>query len=143
MITIRPAVATDRPAVEALLASEALPVAGVAEHFSGFFVAEASGSIVGSAGLEVHGRSGLLRSVVVASRHRSQRTGRALVARVMDDATARGLDAVYLLTTTAAEYFAAIGFERLPRDAMPEPLFESAELRGACSPSAVAMFRKP
>jgi N-acetylglutamate synthase-like GNAT family acetyltransferase len=135
-------VAWDRAAVEALLVSEGLPLAGVAEHLLDFFAAEDAGNIVGSAGLEVHARCGLLRSVVVASGYRSQRVGYQLVQRVVEDATERGLAALYLLTTTAPEYFSRLGFERLPRDAMTEPLFESAELRGACPVSAIAMCRQ-
>lgn len=69
-VVIRGAAAADLPAVEALLAAARLPLAGVAEHFADFMVAERSGRVVGVVGLERYGDAGLLRSAVTARRPR-------------------------------------------------------------------------
>jgi amino-acid N-acetyltransferase len=69
----------DRAAVCALLADADLPTTDVAPDLEGFDVARVGGAVVGCAALEKAGDTGLLRSVVVATGHRSQALGRALV----------------------------------------------------------------
>ena len=96
---IRSAHPLDTPAIERLLTAADLPLAGLSDALPGMVVAESGGAIVGTAALEVRGNNALLRSVAVAPEWRSRGLGRALVARAIADAEARGLDAVYLLTT--------------------------------------------
>jgi amino-acid N-acetyltransferase len=135
----RPAEPSDRSAVEALLAREHLPLDGVAEHFDTFVIAECGEDMVGAAGLEVYGTFGLVRSVVVAPEVKGQGIGRGLAHQLLAQARARGLEAVYLLTTTAPDFFARLGFERIAREAAPAPLWASAEFQGACPASATVM----
>jgi amino-acid N-acetyltransferase len=47
--------------------------------------------------------------------------------------------AIYLLTTTAADFFPRFGFRKIDRKEMDPALERSTELRGACPASAVAM----
>jgi len=49
--------------------------------------------------------------------------------------------ALYLLTTTAEEYFPSFGFEKVERSSVPAELNDSAELKGACPASATVMRR--
>lgn len=138
---LRAATAADLPGVEALLTASSLPLAGVPEAISEFVVAEADGAIVGVAGLEVCCDDALLRSVAVAPEWRSRGVGRALVERKIADAEARGLRALYLLTTTAERYFPSFGFKEVARDAVPEAVRETQEFREACPSSAAVMRR--
>jgi len=141
--TIRRATATDRASVEALLTAAALPIDGVAEHLASFFVAEDEGRIVGAAGLEVHGDAALLRSVVVAEEATGTGLGSRLTRRVLDEAHARGARAVYLLTTTAADFFPRFGFERVARGDVPKQVHASHEFRASvCPTSAIVMVRR-
>jgi amino-acid N-acetyltransferase len=139
--SVRPATAADLNGVLALLREARLPRDGAADHFpDGFVVAEdESGAIVGAAGLESYGKSGLLRSVVVRADRRGTGLGQRLSRAVRDAAAARGLGELYLLTTTAEGFFPRLGFVRVERGALPKELGASAELRGACPASAVAM----
>ncbi len=141
MTTLRAARAEDRAALEELLAREGLPLDGVEDHFAGFVIADEAGAVVGGAGLEVHGGCGLLRSVVVAPSAKGRGIGRELTEHLLREGQARGLHAVYLLTTTAADYFAALGFERVAREHVPVALHGSKELQGACPASAIVMRR--
>jgi amino-acid N-acetyltransferase len=118
-----------------------LPLAGVAEALPGFIVAESNGVIVGSAALEVCCDNALLRSVAVAPEWRSRGLGRALVTRVIADAEARGLRALYLLTTTAEHYFPSFGFQQVIRENVPAEIRATEEFQSACPASAVAMCR--
>lgn len=138
---VRPAVPADLPAVERLLAASGLPLDGVREAFPTFVVAEHGGGLVGVAGLEVCCDNALLRSVAVDPAWRSHGVGRALVSRAIGEAEARGIRALYLLTTTAEHYFPSFGFRPIARDAVPDDVRGTAEFRTACPASATVMER--
>ena len=127
--------------MEHLLSASDLPLDGVREALGAFVVAEAGSDIVGVAGLEVCRHDALLRSVAVLPEWRSHGLGRTLVTRVIADAEARGLRALYLLTTTAERYFPSFGFRTIGRDEVPEALRGTAEFRDACPASATVMYR--
>ena len=55
---VRPAVPADRAAAELLLRAHTLPVAGVAEYFTDFLVAELQGEMVGLIGVERYAAPG-------------------------------------------------------------------------------------
>ncbi|MBZ4329677.1 arsenic resistance N-acetyltransferase ArsN2 [Corallococcus coralloides] len=141
MPTLRPARPADLGAVEALLAGADLPRQGVADHLPYFLVAESEGTLVAAAGLELYGTCALLRSVVVNENQKGKGVGAELVQRLVERAGADGLEALFLLTTTAADYFPRFGFVRIDRAALPPELHASEELRGACPASAVVMCR--
>ncbi|HEX2716169.1 MAG TPA: arsenic resistance N-acetyltransferase ArsN2 [Gemmatimonadaceae bacterium] len=140
-LTLRAAKAADLPDVERLLVASGLPLEGVKEALPAFVVAHAGDDLVGVAGLEVCCDNALLRSVAVAPEWRSQRLGRALVTRVVADAEARGIRALYLLTTSAEQYFPSFGFERITRDEVPDDVRATAEFQSACPASATVMRR--
>ena len=140
--SLRPARADDLVAVEQLLTASQLPLDGVRDALPGFIVAEVGADIVGVAGLEVCCDNALLRSVAVRDAWRSQGLGRALVTRTIADADARGINALYLLTTTADRYFPTFGFRTIARDAVPEDIRATAEFREACPASATVMCRE-
>ena len=139
---IRPAAPSDLAAVERLLASSDLPLEGVREALSTFVVAQAGADIVGVAGLEVCCDNALLRSVAVHPDWRSHGIGRALVTRVISDAEARGIHALYLLTMTAERYFPSFGFHPVSREQVPAGVRETSEFRSACPASATVMCRE-
>jgi len=139
---LRPAAAADLAAVEQLLTASGLPLDGVPEALDTFVVAEAESGLVGVAGLEVCCDNALLRSVAVRPEWRSHGVGRALVTRVIADAEARGLRALYLLTTTAERYFPSFGFHAIAREQVPADIRATAEFREACPTSATVMCRE-
>jgi N-acetylglutamate synthase-like GNAT family acetyltransferase len=139
---VRPAAPSDLPAVERLLTASGLPLDGVREALPTFVVAEVGDDVVGVAGLEVCCDNALLRSVAVSPTWRSHGLGRALVTRIISDAEARGIHALYLLTTTAERYFPSFGFREISRDAVPADVRDTAEFRDACPASATVMCRE-
>jgi amino-acid N-acetyltransferase len=141
LAVLRPATIADLPSVEHLLTTAGLPLAGVSGTIATFVVAEHRRRLVGVAGLEVCGDHGLLRSVAVAPAWRNRGLARALVNWVIAVAEERGLSAIYLLTTTAAEYFPRFGFAETTRAVVPEDVARTEEFRGACPASAIAMVR--
>jgi len=142
-VRIAPAAAADRYEVVALLEACALPPAGIDDHFPhAFLVARGDdGALLGTAGVEIHGDAGLLRSVAVAEAARGQGLGERLSRAAIDLAAERGVQAMYLLTTGAEGYFPRLGFTRVAREEMPAALGASEQLRGACPATAIAMQR--
>lgn len=138
---VRPAAPGDLTAVEALLTASSLPLDGVREALPTFVVAESGGELVGVAGLEVCCDNALLRSVAVRPEWRSRGLGRTLVSHIVADAEARGIHALYLLTTTAERYFPSFGFRTITRDEVPEDVRATKEFREACPASATVMRR--
>lgn len=129
----------DLDAVLALLAEAALPREGVAEHFRHFLAARENGRVVGAVGMERYGQSALLRSLAVALQYRGRGLGRALTERVLQEMKDNGVKRVFLLTTTAPDFFPKFGFRRIPREGADTKVKDSVEFRAACCRSAVCM----
>jgi amino-acid N-acetyltransferase len=142
MMRIRNATDLDLSAVENLLSASDLPLEGVRANFSSFIVAEEAGEIAGAIGLEEYGSAALLRSAVVSPEHRGSGVGSRLVEELLERAEVAGIEDVYLLTTTAEEYFPRFGFSRTARSAVPDVVKASAEFQGACPDTAVVMKRR-
>ncbi len=140
---LRPAESTDLDRVLQLLSSSGLPTAGVAGAFERFVGATRDDRIVGAAGLEVAGSSGLLRSVVVAGNERGYGTGSALVRGIIAVAQEIGLVELWLLTETAAPLFAGLGFQVRNRTEAPPEIAATEEFRSCCPASATAMWLEP
>ena len=137
---IRSATAADRGAVEALLREAQLPTDGLDDQFGpAYAVAELDGRIVGAEGIECYADAGLLRSAVVAKALRGHGLGDELTRNRLAWARESGLHEVWLLTTTAADYFPRFGFTTAERATAPALVRDSREFRDACPASAVAM----
>jgi amino-acid N-acetyltransferase len=131
----------DFPGVLDLLHRSGLPADGLSEHTPAVLVAYADGRLVGSAALERYGDDALLRSVAVDPIIRGSGVGKRLTEAVLAVAREWGVRDVFLLTTTAEDFFPRFGFARIDRAAVPEPVRQSVEFATACPASAV-VFRK-
>lgn len=139
MTRVRRAVEQDWPAIEDLLKTNGLPLAGAKRHLDTYVVAVEDEQVVATAGIEVYADAGLLRSVAVTPAQHRQGLGSLVIDAVLADAAPRGLSTLYLLTTTAAGYFKRRGFIQQPRASAPAALNDSEEFRGACPASATFM----
>jgi amino-acid N-acetyltransferase len=142
VMRIRNATSADLSAVETLLSASDLPLDGVRDNFSDFVVAEDGAEIAGAIGLENFGSVALLRSAVVSPGHRGNGVGRQLVEQLLENAADTGVEEIYLLTTTAEQYFPRFGFTRTTRSAVPDSVKASVEFQGACPDTAVVMTRR-
>jgi amino-acid N-acetyltransferase len=145
MPNFRPARSEDYAAIRALLVEQSLPSEDVCagDEASRFHLAEQDGRILGCAGLEVYGTDGLLRSVAVTPSMRHNGLGRALVGIAERDAAAIGVQRLFLLTTTAADYFSRIGYRACDRNAAPSLVqTSSSQFSGVCPASAVCMSKE-
>jgi len=139
-VSVRAARPGDLHAVARLLTAAHLPGDGLDEQFGpAYAVAEADDAIVGAEGMERYGDAGLLRSAVVSDAWRGKGVGEMLTRDRLAWARSVGLREIWLLTTTAAEYFLRFGFTRAERSAAPAAVRASREFAAACPASAVAM----
>ena len=131
----RPARPEDYPAIRALLIEEGLPSEDVAVgQVSRFHLAVQDGELLAWS-------DALLRSVAVAKCARQNGLGRALVGIAERDAFAIGVSRLFLLTTTAAGYFTALGYERFDRRLAPGSLQSSSQFSLLCPASATCMTK--
>jgi amino-acid N-acetyltransferase len=138
--SLRPAHRSDLDRVIQLLARASLPTDGLEEQFGQrYVVAESDGRIIGAEGIEVYGSYGLLRSAVVDPAWRGRGIGEALTQNRLAWARAQKLRGIYLLTTTAADFFPRFGFVTVEREAAPVEVQRSREFVSACPASAIAM----
>ena len=96
----------------------------------------------GVVGLELLGDAALLRSLTVAAEARGAGYGRALVAAAEQHAAGLGVRSVYLLTTTAADFFARLGYHRVERDSAPAAVQGTREFAALCPASATFMVKQ-
>ena len=136
-----PAKPHDLPEALDLLRRTQLPTEGVVDHFGNYVVVRDEGHLVGLAGIEVCGQDGLLRSVVVDPDYRGEGAGRSLIDTALALARRMGLGTLYVLTTSARDYFALHGFADCPRDQAPPGIRETWEFRIGC-PSTSAFMRR-
>ncbi|WP_418066655.1 arsenic resistance N-acetyltransferase ArsN2 [Ralstonia pseudosolanacearum] len=131
-------------AIAALLAEQGLPgvdvVAG--QEANRFHLVEQDGQILGCAGLEVYGTDALLRSVTVTPALRNTGLGRALVGIAERDAVAIGVQRLFLLTTSAADYFSRIGYQLCDRSVAPLAVQTTSQFSGLCPSTAVCMSKE-
>ncbi len=136
----RPANPADLSWARRLVTEAGLPDGGLEDQFPAAYVVLAGDDRpLGLAGLERYGSSGLLRSVALDAGARGAGAGRLLVSDRLDRARADGLAAVYLLTTTAADWFPRFGFQVIGRENLPTELGAAPEVAGGCPATATEM----
>lgn len=142
-ICLRDSEAADRDAgMVAALTAEGLPTDDLTEPGRRFFALRTlSGEIVGYAGFELYGADVFLRSLVVLPAWRGKGVGKAIVARVARRAFDESARTAWLLTTSAAGFFEAIGFKRVERADAPEAILNTRQAKGLCPASAVVLKR--
>jgi amino-acid N-acetyltransferase len=133
----------DRSGAVRLLASAGLPAADLTdEHMSAFFYAGSASAPEAMVGLEIYGPDALLRSLVVLPALRKRGLGERLVAKAEQHARERGVRTIYLLTTTAEQFFLARGYSIAARAAAPRSIVSTAEFAGLCPASSAFLSKQ-
>ena len=129
-------------AVKSLLASANLPSSDLTEsHRPDFYYAGDADAPTGLVGLEIFGEVALLRSLVVGEAQRGQGLGARLLRHAEAQARAQGVRRMFLLTTTAAPFFARHGYSHAAREAAPPAIRATSEFTGLCPATATFMTR--
>ena len=104
------------------LEAERLPSGDLREPDVRLFAFRDGDAAIGYAGLEVHGKDALLRSVVVDPARRRAGFGRTVVEATLAEAHRLGATRAFLLTTAAKAYFERLGFASIDRESAPETI---------------------
>lgn len=140
MMHIRAATSADWDQAIALLQAADLPLGGLPDQFpAAYFFADVDGQVAGMVGLECYGEYGLLRSLAVTNKQRGRGLGSALVRHVQHAAVELGLDAIFLLTSTAEPFFQRRAFVPLARHEAPAPMQAAPEFASICPGSATCL----
>ena len=139
---LRTARSHDWDAIRALLVDSELPVDDLGpDKLDEFLVAIDADEIVGLIGLEVIGRTGLLRSLVVASEARRAGLGGKLVGALESAAQTAGLESLWLLTIDAERFFERQGFAIVGREQVPDSIRQTGEFSDLCPDTAHLMMK--
>lgn len=125
--------------VESLLSGNSLPSKDVREKPECFYIGYHGNDRVGIGGIERNDSAGLLRSIVVERSVREQGFGTAICQRLETTARTEGVKTLYLLTTTASDFFESRGYGKIDRSDVPPSIQETSEFSDFCSASATCM----
>jgi amino-acid N-acetyltransferase len=130
------------PQVKHLLTESELPTSDLSPaHLEHFFACGPVEAPKGVVGLEVYDKVALLRSLAVSADSRGNGCGKALVAEAERYARSRGVTVIYLLTTTAAEFFERLGYKKTARESAPDAIRQTEEFSALCPSSSAFMVK--
>jgi amino-acid N-acetyltransferase len=125
-----------------LLQRAALPISDLTDaHMAHFFYVGTPSEPRAMVGVEFCGPDALLRSLVVTPELRTSGLGSKLVEHAEAHAREQGARAMYLLTTSAEQFFQSRGYRVTPRDAAPPDIRSTTEFAGLC-PASSAFLSK-
>lgn len=132
----------DAAEIRRLLEASALPTADLTpELLENFLVLRDGGVLAAVVGLEPAGDCALLRSLAVSPALRGRGVGAQMVAAAEALARKRGIGRLYLLTTTAADYFSKLGYRQAPRESAPPAVRSTPQFAGLCPASSSIMVK--
>ena len=141
-MALRRATPAQLPGIRRALEAAGLPFSDLTPAKLEYFLTEQAGdAITHSAGLELFGDVGLVRSLVVVDDRRRAGQGGRLLATLEIHAREQSVRALYLLTTTAAPFVARHGYAAIRRDHAPAALQATAEFAALCPASAICMTK--
>jgi N-acetylglutamate synthase-like GNAT family acetyltransferase len=129
----------DLERVQTLLRSNHLSFEDCGNHLSNFIGIEQEDQVIAIGGFEHVGRFALLRSVAVDSQFRGLGLGSSLIKQILGQFRLLKVEAVYILTETADQYFSQFCFEALEREKLPLEIQTTQQCQALCPASAIAM----
>lgn len=128
----------------ALLADCGLRVADLSPSSTHrFFGIRDESALIAMVGLELYPPEGLLRSLAVNPAYQGRGLARQLVAFAESFAACQGVRNLYLLTTTAGDFFLRQGFRPCPRETAPLAIRATSQFSGLCPASSSFLCKRP
>jgi amino-acid N-acetyltransferase len=95
--------------------------------------------LLATIGLQAYNTEGLLRSVCVDIALQKEGFGSKILKTFEAKLHEKGIQNLYLLTTTAEDFFQKNNYIVIARDIVPEVIRQTAEFKGVCPASAIVM----
>ena len=111
------------------------------EKLRHFVVARKGDTVIGAIGLEIFPPHALLRSLAVAEDFRGQGVATRLIDAIERHARNVGVNAIYLLTLSAAGLFDKCAYRQANRASVPEDIQATEEFRTVCPESATCLHK--
>lgn len=127
------------PTIEKILQKEKLPYQDVNAENIQFYRAFSEADFVGIIGLEKFVDVALLRSMVVFDKFRNKGYRGKIINQILEEAAAKEIKEIFLLTTTAKEFFEKLGFEAVERSLVPDAIKTTTEFSSLCPESACCL----
>jgi amino-acid N-acetyltransferase len=137
-LTIKLATNQELEKALALLENNQLPTSDIAENVELYTVYN-NENLIGTIGLEVFNTEGLLRSVSLDSTVQYKGFGTQILAIFEAKIKEKGIQNLYLLTTTAQGFFQKNNYQTISRDEVSDAIKETAEFKSVCPSSAIVM----
>ncbi len=135
--------AGERGALKAALSKAELPTEDIEGPGRLFWRFDTTDDVpVGFGGLEVHGDDALLRSLVTLPPVRRRGVGSAMVASLEFEARLHGCRNLWLITTTAADFFDRLGYARCERAVVPAAIRETVQFAELCPAGAEILMKR-
>ena len=122
-----------------LLTAHKLPVSDIDENKDLWVLVDDTGEVMGTGGLEFFEDVALLRSVSVKTEFNGKGMGKKIVTSLERVAVEKGVTNIFLLTTTAADFFKAIGYNEVSREEVPSSIKKSSEFSSICPSTAIVI----
>jgi amino-acid N-acetyltransferase len=138
-----PLAAWEREGLAAALKGAGLPADDVADphrHFWRFSFADDIPA--GFGGLEAYGTDALMRSITTLPPLRGRGFARAIVKALESEAVVLKCQSVYLLTTSAQDLFARLGYATVDRATVPAAIRATTQFAALCPDSATVMVKR-
>ncbi|HET8723847.1 MAG TPA: GNAT family N-acetyltransferase [Anaeromyxobacteraceae bacterium] len=139
--SVGPASGGDLDAIRRLLVAALLPSGDLGGPNQRFIVARQGGRVVGCAGLETFGENGQLRSMAVHWTSRNAGLGSTLHGRLLFEALQAGVRNLYVVTTTAEDFFTRQGYRKVRATDVPPGVLASEEYATFVPGGGVVMSR--
>ncbi len=127
--------------VKELLQESGLPVADLDEAAIQFFGIKENHKVVACGALEIYNSNAVLRSVAVRQTHQNQDYGKQIVRFLEKKARELGVGKLFLLTTTAENFFRKLEYISIQRDSCPPEIVSSAQFKDICPDSAICLYK--
>lgn len=124
------------------LIAAGLPTEDIENQGAQFFRFSVDGRSVAYGGLEKHGCNVLLRSLVVLPQEQGKGFGKAAVDWLLNEARTEGATGIFLLTSSAEEYFKRFGFGVITREGAPYSIRSTKQAAALCPATATLMSYK-
>ena len=139
MLSSKSAGSKDLDKIQSLLSANKLCFNDINQDGVSLFVVEKNDHHIGYFGVELFGKDGLFRSMIVLPGEGDKGYGVGIWGLALKMMKEKGVQDVYLLTNTAAPFFERQGFKVFDRKAVPDVIGQTSEFVEFCPNDSVCM----